>query len=273
MAIFSPSLMERLPVQKLSLKRHSGSPQQTPVFHFSGSMAELFTLLREAQNDPTIAGERAQRAISTHSTPWAGFSLASAQAMVDSGYSLDAQKAFNSALARVETKNDRAPITYREVGGSWSIPRTLSGHPRSAFYRPKSRLPAKDWQIGACFMAAVKAPDVAEPLAKIARAAWAYLEQGGAVTLTIHYSAQFSRPCGGADGLVLSIKVPLSNPAAIATACSVQLFRCAVIALGVALSRATGDSLPTAWLVKPSLINIQGSRLLDSSALSTLGIL
>lgn len=272
MAAFSPSLMAKLEKAPIAFAGYGGTLETRNAFVFKGSFSSFLAFMREAQNDNSPGSSQGFEHYRDLRASWAGFSKASPLAMLDSGFSPDALEAFNTANARIESKGIPASPEYRVCGGVWSVPRHLSGHPLSAVVRPRTKLPAKNWDIAACFMWTIEAKDVAAPLAKIARAAWAYIQQGGAVTLTIHYSAKFSRDFQGCSHIVTSLTIPLSNPAAIATACSVQFFRSAFIAFGQALSGTADDNLPVAWLHKPGIVRIQGKAREDAKALEALGI-
>lgn len=272
MAAFSPAIMAQIRKEALSFKSYGNEIATRQAFVYRGAFSGFLALMREAQNDGSAGSRQGFAHYRGLSRSWAGFSTASPLDMLESGFSPDALTAFNAANAAIEAKGAPASPEYRVSGGVWSVPRHLSGHPLSAVVRPRTTLPAKNWDISACFMARVNPSDVAFSLAKIARAAWTYIQQGGAVTLTIHYSAKFSRQFDGCTHFATSLTIPLTNPGAIASACSVQFFRSAFIAFGNALSGVADDILPVAWLHKPGIVTLQGDRQADAKALEALGI-
>ena len=267
MALFSPPIMARF--EKVRVDTTSGT---VPMFQFSGTVSEALALLDECAKDRTEAGSRCAESIRKHSNRWAGFKTASAHDMLEKGFSADALAAFEAANARLEAKGARAPNIFREAGGAWSVPRHLAGHPRAAFHRPRTALPAKHWHVASCFAYEIEESDIADPLAKLARAAWSYIQQGGTIALSVHYTARFSLPCDGMEGLSLNLRVPLTDISSIATACSVQFFRLGMLAFGQALSGKLNDSMPVCWAKNPGGIRLNGNRRTDAKELTSRGI-
>lgn len=269
MAAFSPSIMA-------DIGTISGvfNGRQQNYFHIKGSLTSIMSLTREAFADHSNAAQAFKSyARGEANSSWGGFIKGKLPEFFDTGISTDAHQAFDNALASIDTKKAPASPEFAIAGGVWSVPRHLTGHPLSAIKRPKTALPPKDWHISAFFSASVEASDVATPLAKLARAAWRYQMEGGQVSLTIHYAVAFYRPFQGNEGLLVSVKVPLTNIAAIATACSVTFWRGVVLSWMRGLSGADQDGGPRSVYTRPGIASISGNIRSDKASLATLGIL
>lgn len=257
---FSPSVMAQLGKTVVAGK---------PYHHFKGNLSSLMALIREIQSDPSSKGMRQSH---YPGQAWAGFKQATGAAFIESGRSADAQKAFDEAIARTDLKGKPSTPVYAVSGGVWSVPRYLSGHPKAAITRPRVALPPLHINITACFLARVDSADVAYPLAKIAKAAWVHIKQGGVCTVTCNYTYRYERPNGKFHGLLITLNVPLSDVSAIASSLSVQTFRCPGIGLAQGLSGEPHDSLFPVYLSTPGIIRLEGDRRKDDKALAAAGI-
>lgn len=278
---FSPSIQAQFKSVDLPLAgTYSGysfdkmnKPITTRMFHWSGTYAQFIELFRACEQDTESSAYR-QGGRNWHGSPgaWGGFAKSTPAEMTRTGTSTDAQAAFDAAIAALDVTAAPAPPIPAVTGGVWSVPRYLASHPKCAIKRPRTSLPPKNWHVAACFSSYVKSNDVAKPLARLARAAWMYTLKGGAATITIHYTVRFHRPNGDHQGATFSIKVPLSNVAALASCLSVQIFRHHIITLGQALSGQRDDSLAVSFYIPPGGIRVAGDWTKDAAALRSLGI-
>ena len=193
---------------------------------------------------------------------WAGFtdSGSTPERLMETGRSPETQRAFDAAMAHLHAQGGRDRLQYVPASGTWSIPRVLSGHPLAAMRRPRTALPVVNADLGACFSAFVKADSVAATMAVLARSVWNHIQSGGAATLRISYVLGFHAKHAetGAKGIIISIDVPLTNPASVAAALSVQTFRGLAIRMAQCYSGEAQDSLQNWQWAKPGLISMQG---------------
>lgn len=271
MAYFSPSLMSQLGEITSTVRTYHGTSTQR-MYHWTGTLSEFFAFYRAATEDHSAAGRIVSRRGHARDPEWLGLNSQTVDDYLQTSRSIDAQTALHNAVARLDVKGKAAAPEYRVSGGVWSVPRYLSGHPQAAIYRPKTAKPHKSFEVSGAFSSFVESGDVAKPLARIARAAWDYQKQGGSVSLVSHYVSIFRAPQDGFHGLQVSIKVPLSDVASIATSLCVQTYRLPILCLGVALSGRHGDSLHCGWLVKPGCIPIDGLGASDEKALAAASI-
>lgn len=273
MPSFSPELMARLSKGVFTVRSYEGTRENVPMFHWKGNLSEFFALVRDMVADDSPGGEQAREChMNDKQGAWGGFHSQTEADYLQTSRSIDAQKAFNEALAHIDAKGKASTPEYRVTGGVWSVPRYLSGHPQCAIYRPKTAKPAKSYDVTACFSSDVKSEDVAKPLARIARAAWDYQRSGGNVSIVVHYAVWFRKACEGQQGICVSIRVPLSDVASIATALSVQTFRYPMLGIASGLTNLRGDTLKCGWIVKPGFIPIDGLGASDEKALLAAGI-
>jgi hypothetical protein len=134
------------------------------------------------------------------------------------------------------------------------------------------KLPPKNLQLTISVSCNVDHADITRATATVARAAWNYLQAGGAVTITVHYAYGFHKPCDGAEGVVFSVQVPLTNSASFASAISAQQFRGAIISLATSLSGLKGDTLPVLRLKMPGALDVTGKLTDDEKARDALAI-
>lgn len=254
-----------------SVMSRCGIHAPSNFYHWKGTPSEFrqfYRDVRDAGAPNLLYWEKSKKSQAS----WAGFEKGSFDAMLDSGISIDAQTAFDKALAAIHAEGKPNTPEYRVTGGVWSVPRYLTGHPQCAIYRPRTALPPKTINIVAFFSAFRDSDDVARPLARIARACWEYQKAGGSVSLVVNYCGRFRQAIDGHNGFIASIRVPLSNVSAIATACSVQWFRTMFLDVASGLSPATHDAIPPAWPNIPGAIRIEGDRVKDDAALKSAGI-
>jgi len=272
MAHFSPSIMARFPIETIRVRNSRKVERDATYYHFKGTLTEFFTLYREASSDSTAAGSNLRGIIqNAWAGPWTGLVRQPLADFLDSGRSSEAHEAFNKALAKLDVKGKASIPEYRVSGGVWSVPRYLSGHPQAAIYRPKTAKPAMTLEVCTSYPASANAEYISQVTSRIARAAWDYQKVGGSVSLTLHQLSKFAESQDGAQGLLLSIKIPLSDIASLATALSIQIDRNMYSTLAAALSGyGPRDALTTEWLVKPGLINLNGSD--DEKALAAASI-
>jgi hypothetical protein len=169
-------------------------------------------------------------------------------------------KAFETETGKIRTNLTRAKPELSIVGSAFSVGRVMIGHPKAAFRRPKTRLPAKRVELAISVSGSVDHKDISRSMARIVNAAYRYHEAGGPVTLRVHYLLMFhvNNPETGSKGLVCSLDIPLTSGSLAAFGGSVQFFRAFAIPLAQALSGTAHDSLQCGQYNDPRIIGIHG---------------
>jgi len=258
MALFSPAVQALFPVENLPLSLHyGGAGGDKPAFHYKGGLSTLMAALREeCQTNAPLRDYLAKNVGN-----WAGcLNGETLQGMLDTAHNLTAFKAFEAEKSRIETPYTKAKPQLSPVGAAFSIGRVIQGHPVACYRRPKTRLPAKVVECSISVSAVVDHAQVSASMARIVNAAHHYHVAGGAVKLTVHYLLAFlaKNPETGAQGLVVSLDIPLADSALAAFSASIQFFRIMAIGLAQALSGVKRDSLQVWRLDKRGLVGIHG---------------
>lgn len=279
MALFSPPIMAEFQTETLLWVQNPsnvGKPSPTQVYRWAGTHSAFMDFIRRAQADGTVAAEHLTRQMARNDreTHWSAITEPMADFLA-SGVSKDAHREFSAAVARLHA--DRlTPGRVRPMvaGGAWVVPLVLASNPLPSRIRERTKLPPVRLDIGVSVMAMTDWKDITASLAPLAHAAWEYIQQGGSVDLTTHYTMAFSAPQDGHQGLVFSVKAPLTSQAGFATAVSVQTHRCLALRIGQALSGEPGgrDSMPLAYWHKPGLFTFNGQGDGDKKALAALKI-
>jgi len=200
---------------------------------------------------------------------WAGVESESLTDFTQNGVSKDAFAAFDAATTSLHADRFQpgAPVAA-VAGGAWVVPLVLANHPMAARLRTRTKLPPKNIDIAVTVSASVKWQTLTNSLARLAHAAWAYIEAGGAVRLTVHHISGFSKERHGAHGIIVSLQAPLTSKAGFATACSTQVKRAHVIELAIGCGE---PRVPRAYWHKPGLFTIDGSAR-DAAVLEALRV-
>lgn len=279
MARFSESLMaeftsETLPVS-IGPYSHS-APTPTKMFRWQGTHSALVEFLQKCARDNTDAGRSLARnqADLARQDSWAGLGEPPAD-FFTSGVSKAADKEFQAAVAKIHA--DRfvpGQLRAATAGGAWIVPLVLANSPMPARIRERTKLPPLNIDLGVTLMAMTPWKDLTRSLAPIAHAAWERLQAGGVVNLTTHYTWAFHAAQDGHMGVIVSVKAPLTNQAAFATAVSTQASRCFALLLGQSLSGVPDgrDSMPLAYWHKPGLHLLNGQGAGDKEVLKALRI-
>lgn len=256
--LFSPFLMSALPVESFPLAGDGG--RTVPLFHWHGGYSAFHAFVAACASDPSPAGCDVTRELSSHfKSTWAGIPESFDDWNKSGGLFSSAFDSFKRAEARLEATRFLPSDAIRTVfGPRWVIPEVLTGTPQCGRFRQRVKLPPLNIPLTVCVASSVKWENIARSTATIARASWDYVQAGGAINLTVHYVYGFCKPCGGADGVIFSIDIPLTNQASFASACSAQQFRGAALALACTLSGYRDDSLPVLRLNIPGAFDIQG---------------
>jgi hypothetical protein len=195
---------------------------------------------------------------------WAGFGDQRVDNVLTDGLIHEAVKAFEQAVARLDTTLARSSPVLSPVGASFSVGRVMMGHPKAAIIRPKAKLPPKTINLTLNAWAGLKAEDIARSMSKIAKAAWEYQAAGGIVDLTITFLHSFSRPqvWNGIPhhGFMDTVKINPVSMAAFASAASGAFYRGLSIPIASVLSGQRGDGLPVCQWVNPQTHMIQGTN-------------
>lgn len=258
MALFSPAVQSLFPVESLPLALHyEGSSGDKPAFHYKGGLSALMAALRtECETNAPLRDY-----LATNVGRWAGCcNDETLQGMLDTAHNLTAFKAFEAEKSRIETAYTKSKLQLSPVGAAFSIARVIQGHPVACYRRPKTRLPVKVVECSISVSSEVQHGKVSASMARIVNAAHHYHVAGGPVKLTVHYLLAFNQknPETGAQGLVVSLDIPVADSALAAFSASVQFFRIMAIGLAQALSGTRNDNLQCWKLDKRGLVGIHG---------------
>lgn len=261
-------MLERIRTIEADMRYHWGEKKATkrPMYQWRGTWSQFLADMRALQTSPQWRAQGCK----INRGEWAGFTDpgSTGQRLLETGKSPETLRAFDEAMARMEAAGARDRLQYVPASGTWSVGRVLTGHPLAAMKRPRTALPVINADLGACFSAYVKAEDVAHTMAVLARSIWNHIQAGGAATLRINYVLGFgTKARTGEQGIIISIDVPLTNPASVAAALSVQTFRAFAIAMGIFYSGEQSDGLRNWEWHKPGLISMQGDSEHDLKAL------
>lgn len=268
---FSPAIMAQFQTREVPCEWNSAAP----LYTWAGGYSQWLAFIREASADPTPAGRFLRTDIDEHckNARFSGIGQ-SGDDVLRAGFYTQAFEEFKRAEAKLEADRFQPGLLRPMVaGGAWIVPLVLAGNPMPARIRERSKLPPKNLELCVNVVHYIKWQDITASMARIARAAWDYVQAGGTVSLTVHYIYQFTKPQDGHEGFLASIKVPLTNQASFASACSAQEFRGIGIAVARALSGYRDDSLPLGRLVKrASLLDVTGRPQDDTRAREALAI-
>ena len=233
----------------------------------NGSPREVLSFI--AQNS------RAMGKAKTRTDSWAGFHQESPAKAIEALNSKDAHSVFqkNDAELLAPLKARAKPIAS-PVGASFNMGRILSGHPIACYRRPRVKLPPKTINVCLSVSARINEEQIAKTISKIARAAWEYHLQGGAVKFVMHTLYFYSAPSkDGAKGMLISCDLPIQDVSAIATGASVQFFRGFGIPLAKAYSGAGAEDAlwPGDYLI-PGMLTLCGDPVKDAKILASLGV-
>jgi hypothetical protein len=204
---------------------------------------------------------------------WAGMPGQDVAALLSTGIIDAALRDFEAAQAKLLNDNLLPGSMQPAVaGGAWIVPLVLANNPMPARIRTRSKLPPRSLDLCTNVSSHINPADVTASMARIAKAAWLYILAGGAVTITAHYIHKFSKPCDGQWGVLHSIKVPITNCAALASACSVQHYRGMDIIAAQCLSGDPHDGLPLVKWKRPGLLHVTGRLEDDAKARAALRI-
>lgn len=266
--LFPAHIQARFPVETIPLALSYGGTRKgalAKAFHFKGTVADFMRDAREIGD-----------AISYTQRPrWAGcLQGETAQSMLGSAHCPTAFDAFEKEKADLVTKPTYGQPALSVVGSAFSLARVQVGHPVAAFRRPRNKLAPVALDFSLSVSAGVQASDITASVARILRAAATYHRAGGAVKLTMHYALAFHKnnPETNAQGLLISLDMPLHNPSLAAFGGSVQFFRLFAIPAAQALSGESGDSLQCWDYKKPGIVNLSGMATDADDALAALRI-
>jgi len=207
---------------------------------------------------------------------WAGFEKQALGKLLSTGIIDAALADFEKVQAKLITHAIPDRPLPSVTGGVWVTPLVLANVPMCARLRTRTKLPPKNLELAVNVSAVVEASDITASLARIARAAWDYTLSGGAITITVNYVHHFTEPQTwkreDMHGVIHSIKVPLTNVAALASAVSSQQYRGTDMQAAKALSGYRDDGLPVTTLIKPGLLHVTGRIEDDTKARAALAI-
>jgi len=274
MALFSPETMALFPVADVPMKKHyGGSKSDTmPAFHFRGSLATLMEALRVEYARP---GSPLREYLGQHFTRWAGMeNQETLSECLESAFCKTAFEAFEKEKQHIQTPLKHGKNQLSPVGSAFSMGRVMSGHPVASYRRPRVQLPAKVIDCTLSVSACVEHQAVSASMAKITNAAFRYNAAGGPMILRCHYLLIFRSANAetGAQGLVLSVDIPLTNGALASFGGSVQFFRAFAIPLAQALSGYEHDSLQCGQWTKKGALGIHGKANDGASTIEALRI-
>jgi hypothetical protein len=266
---FSPPLMAQF-----ASETHPMDTGPALLYRWAGGYSQWMQFARECAADDSAAGrffaEDADDLCKNSRFSGIGQSFADVSR---AGHYNRAFEEFKRAEAKLEADRFQPGLPKPAVaGGAWIVPLVLTGNPMPARIRTRTKLPPKNLEVVVNVVHFIRWEDITASVARIARACWDYVEAGGAVSLTVHYIYRFTQPQDGHEGLLVSIKVPLTNQAAFASACSAQEFRGLGVSMARALSGYHNDSLPLGTLVRPGLLHVSGRPADDTKAREALRI-
>jgi hypothetical protein len=255
------------------------SARDHQFYQWSGSWSAWVEFLRRARADNSPGGRAfaqelaAEGGRSHHFGRWSGVDQ-TPDSFLESATYRTAYAEFQRAEAKLEATRFQPGRPIPAVaGGAWVIPLVLAGNPMSARLKTRTKLPPVNLELAVNVFAGIQWRDITASIARIARASWDYIQAGGAVSITVHYVHRFGKAQEGHEGVLISIKVPLTSASAFASACSTQEYRGASMAFaGGALSPIKDDSLPLFKWVKPSLLHVTGRVQDDAKARAALNI-
>lgn len=282
MAHFSPDLMAQFSTETLNMSigpAHVGrAPKMRKWYRWQGTHSAWVQFYRACAADSSPAGRSLARNIADLAVwhkSWAALEGQTPDAFLESGVSTAAHREFSRAVAKLHA--DRLqPGTLRPMvaGGAWVVPLVLAGNPMPSRIRERTKLPPKNIELGVTLMAMTDWRALTKSLAPIAHAAWAYIQAGGVVTLTVNYSWAFHKSQDGHEGVTISLKAPLTSEAGFASCISTQASRCWALLMGQSLSGVPNgaDSMPLAYWHRPNLPLLDGHGDGDAAVVKVLGI-
>ena len=265
MSLYSEATMQKwfrtreIPVADYyEMKKPDAKGTVKPVFHSSLTPAEWFNRAK----DLMLEGQQ------FHTGQWEGTGTQNASDMVHTGLINEAVKAFESAVAEIDTHLAHGSPELHAVGSAFSIGRIMSGHPKAAIVRPRTKLPPKSIDLTLNAWAGLKAEDIARSMSKIAKAAWQYISAGGIIELRVSYLHNFTQPqvWNGIEhwGFLDTLKINPMSMAAFASAASGQMYRALSIPIALKLSGQHHDGLPLGKWCNPATHAIQGNKADDA---------
>lgn len=282
MAFFSPSLMAEFKTVTINatIGPYADPQAAKPLkfYQWTGTHAAWVELARLLRADPSDAGKSLARnwsRLPAYGLSWCALAGQPEQEFLATGISTAAHSAFQQATAKLHADRLMPGVVKPAIaGGAWVIPLVLAGNPMAARLKERTKLPPLNIDLGITLMARTDADALTRSLAPLAHAAWEYLQAGGVVSLTTHYTWGFRTQQDGHSGVVISIKAPLTNQAAFATAISVQFSRCYALIVGQSLSGVPDgrDGMPLAYWYKPGLHLLNGQGQGDRDALAALRV-
>jgi hypothetical protein len=256
--IYSPSIMENFPLKTIKVVGYSYKKGNTKtVLHFNGRLTHFMSLLQQAQgeNDSLCMYGK------TNSATWCRLLHGeTTESLIRDTVCKTATQDFEKAEAALKTPLTRGRQEPSVIGAAFNIGRIMQGHPVSCYRRPKKKLPPKDLHFSISVSSLANAELIMQSMVKIVRAAHEYTLNGGAVKLTCHYGASFSKPNPetGAEGIMISLEIPIANGALAAFSASIQFFRAVVIPIAQCFSGLRHDSLVVMAWDKAGMQTISG---------------
>lgn len=271
--LFSPSIMADLPSDVIPTDHGALS-----FYHWQGTYSAWQDFMRACMRDDSPGGNVFRNATSgegahNHFGQWSGVEQSPAS-VLQQGFYTSAFSEFQRAQAKLETDRFQpGALRAMPAGGAWVIPLVLGSNPLPSRIRERTKLPPRNLELVVNVSAGIRWQDITASMARIARASWDYIEAGGAVTITVHYVHKFGRVQGGNHGVLVSIKVPITNQAAFASACSTQEYRgFSMTFASLGLSPIQGDGLPLVKYTKPGVLHVTGRVQDDAKARAALKI-
>lgn len=239
--------------------------------HWQGTYPAFLEFARKLRADASPAGEyyheQVRERFNGCDRDFTG-AYVSADEAFTTGLFPNAVDAFAQCTAKLEVDRFIAgPLRPAVAGGAWIVPLALASNPMPARIRVRAKLPPVNLELAVSTSGFVGWQNITHSLARIARAAWDYIQAGGAVTITAHYVAALE--AGG--GIVLSLRLPITAKALLASACSAQVYRAFTLSLRNALQGVRGAP-PVRWR-RAGLIDITGRPADDDKALQAFKIL
>jgi len=258
--LFKPEIMAHFPVETMqTIAPYGRAKAALPLFHFKGSISQFCRIGSEA-----VGQIRTSYHPGNHGSAKSWYGMLPHESLtgfLQACKSESALKAFLAAEAKLNTPFMRDRPQLSVIGSSFSMGRVMQGHPVQCFRRPKKKLPPKRLELACSVSSFIEADAISAHLAKVSKAAQTYHLAGGAMELVIHYSVKFTKPNPEtkAQGLAISLIVPLGDGNQTALAGSVQFFRAICLPFAKALSGYPDDGLPTLTLNIPGVKNLSGN--------------
>ena len=174
---------------------------------------------------------------------WLGFASEEGRnAFFRDGYSAEAVNDMRDARAQLASTGQTSTLKSATVG-AWDIPSVLAGLPVSAMRRATIPAPPLSIRVNIAPRTKATAQTIATQTARLANAVRAEILKGRAISLTVVSAHKILKNHGkyiAGDTTLLTVPVDASRDDELATALSMQFYRCALIRCNGVDPRKTG---------------------------------